>query len=280
MIRKGVHQAFSLCREELHNYFTDPKLYIVLLVVFFFLNREFSAELSEMQNLLVTPCFWEVWPYLSCNYRKILVVWCGFFLMISDLPNQGDSLTSFILRTKKWVFALSQQMYILAVSIFYFLMIQLGIYIIFYGKFVYDNEWTGYVKKVLQIIIGEPARITFETRPIPVFFSSSAMFLLIMFFIGMLMLNFNLYVHRAVGYIVVAVLIVFDIVLQIVNLPWANWFSPVTLGRLTGVDLGYNYELPSIPYALTVLAVLIAVLTLWLYRSLKRYDFQKGGSLT
>lgn len=278
MCRSKLAQAFRLCIEEFSDCIRNPKLYIILLMMFFFLNREFANELISFTSYDKIPSFWEIWPYCSCDYEKMLIIWCGYFILISDIPMQGDRLSSFIIRTQKWVYALSQQLFIIIFSIFYFIVIQIETAVIFSCRFNFDNRWTAYTKQVLVGEYNAPARISFDNKPLQMYIFSAVLFLIIMFFIGMIILDFNLYVKRVVGYIVAIVLLVFDIALQIVDIPALNWFSPVTLARLTGINLGYNYDFPHLRYSLSVILGLIIIFTLWLYTALKTYDFQKGGT--
>lgn len=270
---REIEQGIKMAGRELAQLAKEPRLYIVLIFVFCFLKRRYDNEMYYITLNRITPCFWEIWPYASCSYEKMIIVWCGFLVIVSDLPRQGERMINCLIRTRKWVFAFSQQIYLLGISVQYLFFIQISQYVYFKMQCTWENQWTNYTKRILVDQLGQSTRIAFENKPISMFLLSIVLFGFLLMIIGMIILISNLYMHRIVGYICVAILIALDILLQLADIPRLHFVSPVTLARLTGLDLGYSYELPDVWYAAVVLSGLFLLLSGVLYSHIRKYDF-------
>ena len=273
MDKRNLWEGMKLARRQLIELGKEPRLYIILMFVFFFLKREYDMEVMAVKAYELRPNFWELWPQASCIYNKMVIIWIGFLILVSDLPRQGDLLISYLLRTRKWVFALAQKLYIAGVSIGYFLFLQISQIQYFEDGIGWINKWTNYSKRILPEQFGTLERISYECLPTERFWLSAGLSLLVLMIVGMLILVFNMYGYRILGYLSVGSLIALDILLQVVKVPVLHYVSPLTLARLDAVDLGYSNQFPDIGYALAVLSLIYGGLSVVLYRKLKRYDF-------
>ncbi len=279
---KKMKQAAKLAFEGIRELFGEPRLYIILACVFFFLRKEYANEINGLNQMQLTLGIWEIWPYAETNLMRSLIIKIGFIGIISDIPREGDRMVSYLFRAGKKVFLRSQQIYIIAVAVLYTLFVQLCCVSYYIPYLETQKRWSVFTRQYIVESLNAPARICYQTTPFAMHMFAAVLFLCALMILGFLMLFFNMCVSRRAGCIAAAALVGFDIIIQwiqrwFMKYMFLNWLSPLSWCRLSGIDLGYNHELPGNVYITGMIFLILIVFAVGTRMILAKHDFQKGG---
>lgn len=278
-----LKQIIWVGEQELIALFKEPRLYVILACVFLFLKKQYSHELNALERMQLTMGIWEICPYIETDILRSFIIKIGFIGIISDIPREGNRMVSYLLRTGKRIFLRSQQLYIVIMAIFYTFFIQICCVAYHIPYLENKTRWSVFTTQYITRELNHPSRISFQTQPLEMHLLTTMLFACALMMIGLIILFFNMCINRKAGCIAASCLIAFDTVVQWIQIPVErfpvlHWFSPLAWCRLSGINLGYNQELPAMNYIIFMIACLCILLNVGMCAILRGYDFQKGGN--
>ena len=264
-----VIRIFSCCAQNLRKWPSNPRIYVLglLLIGFLFEWVRPIADFSSAVHVSVTP--W-VFPYLSLSQKVLLLIMLGIVLLFCDAPFIDAHQPYVIIRSGKRDWLLGQILYIMVASALYFLFIALISTLLMLPNLTFSSEW-GKIFGTLaltdagsQFKINLPISYKLQLTYTPIAAMAWSFFLnwLIGTFLGLLMFVLNMRFTREIGAIVATFLVILQYFCFSANgfLLWH--FSPVSWASLENLDITHTSALPSITYAVSVLIGLNLILIL------------------
>lgn len=223
--------------------------------------------------------------FIFSDRITVFILFIGIFIIFSDLPFQDTQQIFLLARSGKrsWIF--SQVLYVILVSIVYFLFV-LVLFCIFTMPYVnFDlNDWDKNVKTIaatsasdkfgIRIDISQSALSDFS--PIEGFLYSFGIAVFIAIILGMINLTFNLIIKARSGIIVTGILIFMYMFVSYVNAISLKmfYFSPLGWCSLNMADRYSRSVLPDISYIILTLTTTFLLLSIaLLFYSSKRSKF-------
>lgn len=135
-----VIRIFSCCAQNLRKWPSNPRIYVLglLLIGFLFEWVRPIADFSSAVHVSVTP--W-VFPYLSLSQKVLLLIMLGIVLLFCDAPFIDAHQPYVIIRSGKRDWLLGQILYIMVASALYFLFIALISTLLMLPNLTFSSEW-------------------------------------------------------------------------------------------------------------------------------------------
>lgn len=223
--------------------------------------------------------------FLLSDKITAFTIFLGVFILFSNLPFRDNNQTFLLVRGGKRAWMFGQIIYIIAISIIYFIFV-FGTYcliILPHIEFSADS-WGKVVNTIAVTNVSDtfgsrllmPQNVLSEFSPIEAFWASFSLAILISITLGAIILSFNLIVKRNSGLIISGFFIFLYLFLSYVNAisEVMFYFSPIGWCSLILLDKNGSSPLPSAEYATATLGVILITLliVLWIYGS-KRVKF-------
>ncbi len=211
--------------------------------------------------------------FIFSDQITVFVLFIGIFILFSDLPFQDTQQTFLLARSGKrgWIF--SQVLYVILVSIVYFLFVFIFFCIITipYLKFDY-NDWGKIIKTIaaanasdkfgIRIRVSQGALSDFS--PIEGFLYSFGIGVFTAIVLGMINLTFNLIIKARSGIIATGILIFMYMFVSYVNAISLKmfYFSPLGWCSLNMADKYGRSVLPDISFIVLTLTIVFLLLNI------------------
>lgn len=234
---------------------------------------EMTIHYSEPINALSAA-------FLLSDKITVFTLFIGLFILFCGLPFRENNQMFLLMRGGKrpWIF--SQILYIVAVSIFYFIFVFASYCLILIQNLSFSAEHWGKIVNTIaatnasdlyEIKLKIPQNVISEFTPLEAFFQSFSIAVFVAVFLGMLTFVMNLIIKHNSGLIASGFFIFLYLFLSYVNAISETmfYFSPLGWCSLILIDKNGSSPLPDIEYIVITLtgAVLIIFVILSAYGS-------------
>ena len=179
---------------------------------------EFSHSLSDMAKYYSIPANGFSISFLFTSLNSVFIIFLGVFILFSDLPFKDNQQMFLISRSGKRTWIFSQIIYVILVSLMYFLFIFVCYCIALFPHIGFDADNWG---KIIKTISATDAAIRFDLMfnlkpsvlsdfsPLEAFVYSFGTAFAVSVIIGLVVLLFNLTLKRNVGIIISGIMVFF-----------------------------------------------------------------------
>jgi hypothetical protein len=239
-----------------------------------------ASPLAEMTTHYSEPINAFSAAFLLSDKVTVFTLFVGLFILFSDLPFRENNQTFLIIRGGKCPWIFSQILYIIIVSIVYFIFVFTSYCLILIQNISFSPERWGKIVNTIaatnasdlfDLKLKMPQNVISEFTPLSAFFQSFSIAIYIAVFLGLLTFAMNLIIRHNSGLIASGFFIFLYLFLSYVNAISETmfYFSPIGWCSLILIDKNGSSPLPNIEYAVTVLtcAILIIVALLSTFSS-------------
>lgn len=273
-----LKKVFAIAIYSIKQRIINPRIICLFVIfgIFVWHNISFASEATTLLNLKINPL---LYPFLSDDSVKQLVICAGIIFLFSDAPFIDKSQPYIIIRSKRTAWALGQILHIIIFSGVYFLIFMGFSFLIImpystlatdgWGKVVNTLAQTDLTSQ-LDMGFGFSATIISLYSPIQAFVLNFLLNWALASFLGMLIFAVNLKFDKMIGPVVALVWLLLD--LLIVNYLPYSWFkySPLSMSRLSVLDPTGMTTAPSPTYALSFYSVGIIIFSAFIIAVVKR----------
>lgn len=264
MIKKAGYIALHAMRKWTSN----PRYLVLLLMVSIFIWDGFSPLILFSRSVEVRTHLL-LFPFFAGDPVKQLLLMAGVIFLFADAPFMNNNQPYVMIRSGRYAWALGQVFYILLASALYFAVFMGISMLILLPRGTFNLEGWGKIVQTLAqtdaidqigLSFGIPMRIVNLYTPIQAFFLCFILEWLAASFLGLVMFVVNMVWDKSIGAFVAIMITLFD--LLIVNMfPLSmNYFSPVSLARLSVLDPTQTFIMPSARYGVCCLSVSCLIL--------------------
>lgn len=269
MVRK-ISVIFSIALNNIKKWLVNPRIYLIAVLLLAYFHSRISPiyTFCVQHNAKITPY---LFSYFMSDDHVVLIASLGAMLLFCDAPFIDSEQPYIVLRSgrKKWV--LGQFAYIAASSVIYTLFLYLLTLLLLFPQLDFSTEWGKVIGTLAQTNAGfsSGVSIPFDRyiflgySPMLATFLSLFLCFSVVFFLGMLMFYLNLRINRAVGTIMCALLVLWQVVIRKTATVLIR-YSPVSWMKLGQIDINGTTLYPNLTYVLVALygmIVLFAVLS-------------------
>lgn len=239
---------------------SNPRMYLLLILLTGYMNMMLHPlrKFCEQYNTLISP--W-VFPYLMAEPYSLLMVMLGIVLLFCDAPFLDEEQPYIILRSGRLCWCFAQMLYIFLATVFYFLIVFLLTIVLLIPHVQFSDQWGIVINTLSQTSLGVqsgvalpfPSEITLRLSPFQAACTEFVMVSCIGIFLGLVMFTLNALFNRGIGAIVTTAFAVFPLFIR--QTDWGlHYFSPVSWASLVVLDFSGTTTMPSVYYAVGVLA--------------------------
>ena len=273
----NIKKSCAILRSDFYGWVNNTKVYLFLFMTawFAYVNFEVMSSYAERVGYRMNYC---LFPFLfTVPYIRIILYTLFAFVML-DAPFMNSIQASVILRSRRRIWYNSQVIYIVLCSFFMTLYTAVIPILLNIRYIVFQGNWG----KVLTNICNErdvpnpinPVLISKYEPWQALFFTGLVLFLLLIL-VGQVNFFFNITVKDLhIGSILVFGFIMLDFLFYLTDYYDLEWFSPFTWLQLDKLAYGYETTLPSIQYAVGVLAGMNILFVILINIKLKKVDVQ------
>lgn len=278
---------FKICKYQLQQTFTSPRIYIAL-----FLGCAIhiisAMPLLEFAEYIQKPlCIWEGFIYFNCDTYIVSTAFLGIIVLVSDIPFSTQNETYTLLRVSRIKWVAGKILYLLAVCLFYYIVILLvGIAFIAPNAYV-ANFWSEpllfLVKNSNQEILLDfnvyfPYQHILQLSPLQAVGASFFLCVVYGFIMSLLIFWLNTMFSRIISY--VSAMMVHVISYLLATLPISNHtirFSLLGNSLLMYHNINNYYQ--HLPYftlnqSYLIFFLCFFILQLLINKSIRKYDFR------
>lgn len=257
-----------VCMQNFRKWSSNYKIWCLAVVISIFVFNYIGeiADFSRYVNEEVTP--WS-YPFLFTHDGLKILILLGIVLMFCDVPFIDENQPYIIVRSGRKAWSIGQIIYITATSLIYNLYLVTLSILFSISNIKLEWDWGKALGTLAYTNAGDDLNLVISGRIISFFtplqemwFTFLLNFLLILF-LGLLIYVINIWSNSKVLGITVAVFfILLDKFIHAFDFIKASWFSPVTWGDLSYIDIGGTSSKPTIVYILITYFLLIFILSI------------------
>lgn len=264
-------KAFACCRHSLYTLTSTPRLWALLILCVLCFDR----YLAPIRALMVDEGLRISWAgitvfMLNDSWLSVMAA-LGLLILLFDVPRQDEAQKYLLIRSGRKAWARGQLYYILSATALY--MLALGLIMLFWIAPHLDLT-TGWSDTILRFVDGGDqvydSMLNYDPWIVSQYSAIGAMVIeVLLHYICFVMLGFvmclvNGTVGSRAGFLVAAAPVLADTVITEYFSVAINYFSPLTMTRLSCLDYGDEMYRPTVGYAFIVLT-LAAILFGWLF---------------
>ncbi|MGN0801318.1 MAG: hypothetical protein ACI4MF_01850 [Candidatus Faecivicinus sp.] len=259
-------RAWACCRHSLRTLVCTPRIWALLILCLLCLDR-YLAPITDMMSAEGLRVSWAGLTVFLLNDSWISAMTAlGLLLLLFDVPRRDDAQKYLLLRAGRRAWARGQLYYVLCAAALY--MLALGaIVMIWIAPWL---EWTlGWSATIEQFVDGAyevyDSMLNYDFWILRAYSPLGALLLEVLLhyvcfaMLGFVMCLVNAAAGSRAGFLIAAIPVMVDTVIEEYFSGAAYYFSPMTLTRLSCLDYGDGMMRPSAEYALILLALLAAI---------------------
>ena len=278
-------QIFRIAQLNFLHWKKNPKYFTAILYLFLYsFNRLYG--LGDYATSLGQPIAPWILPFMPCMGVSFLPFMLGFALLISDAPFRTRQQRFIIQRTGKRAWILGQLLYILAVSIYFALLMWVLSWLWLLPHLEWNSDW-GQVLRTASlngipgtfgVYIKIPYTIIKKTTPIEATIWSFSVMTAVCFLIGVIMSACNLWLRKGWGAVVIAILTAISLVLDgsAQNpgpIRYILWISPLNWMDYSLMGHSEQY-LPSHAFGILCPALLGVIICIIMFLTIGKCDVE------
>lgn len=268
-------RAWACCRHSLRMLTSSPRLWALLILCLLCFDRYLAPITALATNEGLRIGWAGVSVFLLNDSWVGAMTTLGLLMLLFDVPRTDPAQKYLLLRSGRRAWAWGQLLYILCATAIY--LAALGLILLAWIAPWFD--WSLGWSSAIESFVGGAdqiydSMIAYDPWLVRVYSPIGALTLeLVLHYICFVMLGFamclaNGTLGNRAGFLIAAAPAMLDVVISEYFSEAANYFSPLTLTRLSCLDYGDGMLRPSVGYALialTLLAVLLGWLCLRIY---------------
>jgi len=253
--------------------------------VFIWNSFEAIGNFAEKTGIKTNPL---VFPFFSSNPVKHLILLAGIVFLFSDAPFINRNQPYIIIRSKRIPWILGQILYIAMGSAIYFLfLMSVSLLVLLPNATLAIKGWGKIINTLAQTDMRAQINLQFGiAKEIATFYSPFEAFCLSFLlnwgtacFLGLTLLLINLKFNRRIGFVIVGLILFFDLLVTNVLPPTFYHFSPVSLSRLSVLDPMGVSMFPTVTYPFVFFSVSFVVFSALLVVSIKKISIDITSEL-
>lgn len=274
--------AWIVSKNNLRRLVFTPRVWAVLILCVLYLENQFAP----IRALLVDEGLRMSWPglllYLFNDPMVTLFTGALFLMLIFDAPVTDETQRYIILRTGRGAWALGHVYYLMLASALFLLIQALIVLLLMLPWADFSLGWSN----GLLAFVDDGAYEVYDSMlyydlwlmraytPIGGALTVLSLHGLSYLFLSLLLCGVNGASGSRAGFLVSSMLLILDVFADEYFAVEYTFFSPVTLSRLSPLDLGDMMDKPPLWYAYLALAALCVLFAFFCYRLLKRKEFR------
>ena len=253
---------------------------------------EFSHSLSDMATYYSIPVNGFSIAFLFTSLNQVFIIFLGVFILFSDLPFKDNQQMFLISRSGKRAWIFSQVIYVIFVSLIYFLFTFVCYCIALFPHIGFSADSWGKIIKTISatdasnkfnVLFNPTSNVLSDFSPLEAFVYSFGTAYAISVILGLVVLLFNLTVKHNVGVIVSGAMV---FVYMFVYMGGGNimyYFSPLNWCSILVADKNGITARPDVSWIITVLCIFFAaeIVVLFAFGSKKiKFVLDTKGDVT
>lgn len=280
-------KSFAIALYSVRKRLISPRVICVFVMfgVFIWSNMSFVSEITEMLDMRINPV---LFPFLSSDIIKQLILYSGIVFLFSDAPFIDESQPYVFIRSKRTTWALGQILHIIIFSgLCFLILIGFSMLIVLPHATLTTDGWGKVINTLAQTNAGTELNLEFYiSYKIPSVYSPLEAlvycFLLnwgMTSFLGLLIFAANLKWGKMVGPVLGGIILLYD--LLVYNTFALSYFktSPLSMSRLSLVDPHGLTSYPSISYVFTFYSVGIVIFSVFIILAIKKKPIEVSSEI-
>lgn len=228
---------------------------------------EFSHSLSDMAKHFSLPVNGFAATFLFTSLNQTFIIFLGVFILFSDLPFKDNQQIFLLSRSGKRAWIFSQVLYVIIVSLVYFLFIfacfcvvmmpNLGFSAESWGKIIRTISATNAAQDFHLFFTVSPSVLS-DFSPLQAFLYSFGTAFTAAVILGLVVLFFNLTIKRSAGVFIAGALVFLYMFVNMGGSSIAYYFSPISWCSILISDKNGVSALPDISWIIVVLCISFA----------------------
>ncbi len=265
-LKQHIKGIYKIALQNIISWVQNYRMLMLLLLLCAIVSQfcteisNFSASIGTRTNVL------GILPYMYSNNLKYfrLVIQLGIILMFSNAPFKNDNSLFSVMRTGYVKWCAGQILYIIGASLIYVISLFLLTNIFCIRTLGYSGSWgktfaTLRFKWDFTYPITEKIQLLYS--PVEAFWHTALLIFMLSVFFGSLIFLMSSLIGRSSGLIMSVMLVLLGLMPDFCSIPaLIAKISPCSLTQIGLLDKSGTTLYPSVPYAYTVLGILIAVL--------------------
>lgn len=232
--------------------------------------------ISQFSTDIEYKCTPWLFPFITSDANCILILMTLYVILLCDAPFLFKYQKYLIIRTGKTKWILGQLMYVAVATFIYWFSISIFSIILLFSNLTFSNEWGKIISTLSQTRMGARYQLFFLLdykiiiyfSPIKAFTIAFILAWVVSFFIGLIILYFNLSKQKYLGIIIATILIFSQHFAHMASGYWFYKISPVSWISLCIINFSNQHtNMPSITFVISCLAILII---LFIYLIIKK----------
>ena len=262
-----LRKAALCCRHNYQKWLSSPRMLALALLIWLAMDASVGelANFARRQDLMITAL--GVYPLLSSNLFIKLLINMGGLMLFCNAPFVDEMQPYLILRCGRGAWTIGQLMYIISGVLLYLIMLNGVAWLYLGGRGIFNNEWSNGLRTLMYLEGMEGSPLFFSVDPkLVLYFTPLNAWLMSMAldFMGLILVAGTTFIVNQAfssnkGVIAAGILLLTDPVVAESSYPLLWFWSPMTLTRITNLDMGYLPTKPDIQYAFILLPVLCGI---------------------
>ncbi len=263
-----MRAALSLCVGDLKRLFKTPKIYLVFIFTYFFLDN-FVLNIKDMAiyfKIGITPF---VYPVFLSEWQGRMLSLLTVILLMSDAPFYNGNEKEVFIRVSNNIWCLSKALYIVALSFIYQISAFILSVVACAPYIAISNTWGSAIRSYATSLYGVSengiAEMVINELPVEILLKELLISFLVGIIIGFTVLIFNVLSLGYAGTLITSALVVSDAFFEMFNEP----IMDIILSRIPffwisipGLNTGIGYKTACgisffLTFVLTILAFFV-----------------------
>lgn len=265
-----MNKIIYCCFFNLRQWRKNPRIICVFLLLFGYLFF-ITEPISRFCSYTNTNCNPWLFPFITSDANCVFILMVLLVILLCDAPFLYDYQKYLIIRTGKKIWIVSQIIYIAFVTFLYWLFIVLFSGLLMIPHLGLSAQWGSVISTYAQMNIGDifqsffaiNYKILIAFEPFKALLISFLFAWLVGFFMGLVILYFNMFPRKSLGVVAAFTMILVQHFAYMASGYWVYQISPISWVSMSILNFSASHTgMPSAKYALTALLILIAGLTI------------------
>ncbi len=273
---------FPVCRGCLARLMATPRSWVVLIVTALYLQKvlEPIRNMLVAEQLTINPVGLMVYLLNDTAVTAFLALAC--LALMFDAPCTDELQRYLILRTGRKSWAVGQVMYLLTAVALYLLLATLIAWALLVPYVQFSAGWGSGITALVDDFMWDAysSDLNYDVwiprayTPVPAWLIEGVLHFAVLSLLCMLMMLINLLLDRRLSFVLVALPIGFDFMLEEYFGVEAYYFSPLSLSKLSGLDYGDGMGRPALWFAFALLLGVLMLLIGIFVRGVRRRELK------
>lgn len=270
-----MKKIMTCCRFNFFQWKRNPRVICVLLLLLGYIYSvvEPISKFSGQAGVKCTP--W-IFPLITCDANSVLVFLILLVILLCDAPFLYPYQKYTIIRAGKTVWILAQMLYIAITALLFWMFVAISSALLLFPNITFSSEWGKVLGTLAQAPLGGASRLSFpiyyklmlDFSPMQAFLTGMLLAWFVSFFLGLVILYFNMSRQKSLGIILAFVFILLQHFAYMASGYWVYKISPVSWLSMNLVN--FTHRQTEMPGFLYVMVSLFFLCTFFVFLILKK----------